>query len=58
MNVLSLFDGISCAKIALDNLGVEINNYYASEIDPYAIRVSNINHPVIKAIAKEIAKFI
>jgi len=47
MNVLSLFDGISCAKIALDNLGVEINNYYASEIDPYAIKVSNINHPDI-----------
>ena len=47
MNVLSLFDGISCAKIALDNLNIPITNYYASEIDKYAISVSKINHPNI-----------
>lgn len=47
MNVLSLFDGISCAKVALDNLGVKIENYFSSEIDPHAIKVSKKNHPSI-----------
>jgi hypothetical protein len=36
MNVLSLFDGISCARIALEKLGITITNYYASEIDENA----------------------
>lgn len=44
MNVLSVFDGISCAKIALDQLGVKVDNYYASEIDKHAINVSKHNH--------------
>jgi DNA-cytosine methyltransferase len=44
MNVLSLFDGISCARIALENLGLKIDNYYASEIDKYAINVSKKNY--------------
>jgi hypothetical protein len=35
MNVLSLFDGISCARIALDNLGVKVDNYFASEVDKH-----------------------
>ena len=47
MNVLSLFDGISCAKIALDKLNIPITNYYASEIDKFAISVSKKNHPNI-----------
>lgn len=47
MNVLSLFDGVSCARIALDNLGVNIDRYYASEIDKYAINVSKSNYPDI-----------
>ena len=33
MNVLSLFDGMSCGQIALDNLGVKVDNYFASEIN-------------------------
>ncbi len=33
MNVLSLFDGMSCGQIALDKLGIKVNNYFASEID-------------------------
>ena len=37
MNVLSLFDGMSCTQIALKNLGIKVDNYYASEIDKYAI---------------------
>lgn len=40
MRVLSLFDGISCARVALDKLGVPVEHYYASEIDPYAIEIS------------------
>lgn len=44
MNVLSLFDGMSCGKIALDNLGIKYDNYFASEIDKHAIQVSKNNH--------------
>ena len=40
MNVLSLFDGMSCGMIALDQLGFKINKYYACEIDKYAIKIS------------------
>ncbi|CAA6806442.1 MAG: DNA-cytosine methyltransferase (EC [uncultured Sulfurovum sp.] len=47
MNVLSLFDGISCARIALEKLNIPITNYYASEIDKYAIKVSQENYPDI-----------
>lgn len=45
MNVLSLFDGMSCGQIALKKLGIKVDNYYASEIDKYAIRVSSDNFP-------------
>jgi len=47
MNVLSLFDGMSCGMIALDRLGIKVDNYYASEIDKYAIQVSQANYPDI-----------
>lgn len=43
--VLSLFDGISCAKVAVERLGIPVGKYYASEIDKYAIQVSSKNHP-------------
>ena len=45
INVLSLFDGISCGHIALDKAGIPINKYYTSEIDKYAIKVTNKNYP-------------
>jgi len=45
MNVLSLFDGISCGQIALNRAGVDYGNYYASEIDPFAIKVTQHNFP-------------
>ena len=45
INVLSLFDGISCGHIALDKAAIPINKYYASEIDKYAIKVTNKNYP-------------
>ena len=47
MNVLSLFDGMSCGRIALDRLGIKVDNYYASEIDKYAMKVSEENYPDI-----------
>lgn len=47
LNVLSLFDGLSCGRIALERAGIEIENYYASEIDKYAIKVSEANYPDI-----------
>ena len=45
MNVLSLFDGMSCGQIALNRAGIEVDNYYAAEIDKYAITVTQANHP-------------
>ena len=45
MNVLSLFDGMSCGQIALNRLGIKIDNYFASEIDKYAIEVTKANYP-------------
>jgi DNA (cytosine-5)-methyltransferase 3A len=47
MNVLSLFDGISCARVALDRAGIEVNAYMSSEIDKNAIKVSDKNYPDI-----------
>jgi DNA-cytosine methyltransferase len=45
IKVLSLFDGMSCSQIALQSLGIEVDTYYASEVDKYAIEVTQINFP-------------
>ena len=45
MKVLSLFDGMSCSQIALQSLGIEVDTYYASEVDKYAIEVTQTNFP-------------
>lgn len=45
MNVLSVFDGMSCGQLALNRLGIHYDNYYASEIDKYAIQVTKKNFP-------------
>lgn len=45
LNVLSLFDGMSCGQIALNRLGFNIEGYYASEIDKHAIKVTQANFP-------------
>ena len=45
MNVLSLFDGISCGQIALNELNIKYDNYYASEIDNGAIKITMSNYP-------------
>lgn len=47
INVLSLCDGIACARIALDYCDIEIDNYFASEIKPYAIKCATENWPDI-----------
>lgn len=45
MNVLSLFDGMSCGQIALNRAGFKIENYFACEIDKYAIQITQANYP-------------
>lgn len=45
MNVLSLFDGVSCGQVALNRLGISPTHYFASEIDNHAIEVCKSNHP-------------
>ena len=44
-NVLSLFDGMSCGQLALRRAGIKYDNYYASEVDKYAIEVTQTNFP-------------
>lgn len=45
MNVLSLFDGMSCGQIALNRIGIKPSKYYAAEVDRYAITVTQANYP-------------
>lgn len=63
MNVLSLFDGMSCGQIALNKVGIKVDNYFASEIDKHAIKVTQTNYPntiqlgdVTKVFAKDLPK--
>lgn len=50
INVLSLFDGMSCGQIALNKVGIEYENYFASEIDKHAIKVTQANYPNTKQL--------
>jgi len=45
VTVLSCFDGISCGQVALDRLGIKVDKYMASEVDKYAIQVTQANYP-------------
>ena len=45
MKVLSLFDGISCGRLAFERAGIPVEKYYASEIDKYAMQVAQRNYP-------------
>lgn len=45
VNVLSLFDGISCGRLAFERAGIPINQYVACEIDKYAIKIASKNYP-------------
>lgn len=62
-SVLSLFDGMSCGQIALNKAGIKYDNYFASEIDKHAIKVTQTNYPntiqlgdVTKVFAKDLPK--
>jgi site-specific DNA-cytosine methylase len=50
INVLSLFDGISCGQIALERARIEVENYFASEIDKYAMQITMANYPNTKQL--------
>jgi len=54
MNVLSLFDGMSCGQIALNKLGIKYDNYFASEIDVKAITITQHNYPSTEQIGSVI----
>ena len=45
MNILSLFDGISCGRLALERAGIKVDKYFASEVDKYAIQIAKKNYP-------------
>jgi DNA (cytosine-5)-methyltransferase 3A len=45
LNVLALFDGISCGQVALERIGIDVDSYYSSEIDKYAIQITQNNYP-------------
>ncbi|MCK5606339.1 DNA (cytosine-5-)-methyltransferase [Candidatus Pacearchaeota archaeon] len=47
MNILSCFDGMGCGLQALKQAGIPITNYFASEVDKYAIQIAKKNHPEI-----------
>lgn len=64
MNVLSLFDGISCGRLALARAGIKVDRYVAYEIEPNAIAISKKNYPdiehkgdVFKAVYNQAEKF-
>lgn len=50
MNVLSLFDGISCGQVALERAGIKVDNYFASEIDKHAMKVTQANYSNTKQL--------
>jgi len=50
MKIVSLFDGIACGRLVLSNLGIRVDSYLASEIEPNAIKVAQANWPDIKHV--------
>ena len=63
ITVLSLFDGMSCGRLALERAGIKVKQYYAAEIDKHAIKVTQHNFPntiqlgdVTKVFAKDLPK--
>ena len=54
MNILSLFDGISCARVALDVADISVDKYYACEIEKNAMKVSKKNYPDIISLGSVI----
>tara|TARA_R110000782_G_scaffold266947_1_gene361830 strand:- start:26 stop:901 length:876 start_codon:yes stop_codon:yes gene_type:complete len=54
MNVVSYFDGMSCGQIALNKLEMKVDNYFAFEVDEYAIKVTQKNYPNTKQMGSVI----
>lgn len=50
MNILSLFDGMSCGMLAMLKAGTQVDNYYAYEIDKYAVQTAKHNFPNIQEL--------
>lgn len=50
INVLSLFDGMACGMLAFKSLGIQVENYYAYEIDKYAVQTATHNFPDIQEL--------
>tara|TARA_R110000868_G_scaffold321133_1_gene582173 strand:+ start:23 stop:1234 length:1212 start_codon:yes stop_codon:yes gene_type:complete len=50
LNILSLFDGMSCGQQALERAGITVDSYFASEIDKYAMQVTMANYPNTKQL--------
>jgi len=50
MNVLSLFDGMSCGQQALERAGIKVNNYFAAEIKKHAIQLTQHHYPNTKQL--------
>jgi len=50
LNVLSVFDGVSCGRVALEQAGIQVDRYFAAEIDKFAIKVSQDNFPDIERL--------
>lgn len=57
INVLSLFDGMSCGQIALEKAGIKVDNYFAAEIDKHAITVAKKNYPNMVHLGSVLAVF-
>lgn len=55
LDVLSMYDGMGCGHIALDNLGADIRHYWATEIDKYAIQTATHNFPDIVELGDALA---
>jgi len=50
LNILSCFDGMACGLVALKRAGIKVDNYFASEVDKYAIKIAMKNHPEIQQL--------
>ena len=59
LKILSLFDGIACARVALERAGIPVEKYYTSEIEKDAIKIAQKNYPDIVQLGdvRNITKF-
>ena len=55
MNILSLFDGISCGMVALERFGISVDKYFAYEIDKYAISMKRNDYKLYLIIIQRVS---